>query len=148
MVVAFAFLEEAAVLGVEHMALGVEDHESGIAEALGLAQTGEKRLAVTLGQIDVDLDKVVGNDLRNLFVLSDEVGKAEAPLAPVAADLTDDVTVGSAGRCKRIVDLGHRIDTFVVDALDTLSLGSKSSHEAEEEGKDSFLHKRRNMFFG
>lgn len=111
---------------MDNLTVTVEDDKDGEAEALGIAQSLEHGLGVLLLRlvsglawviVDMNVDKVVIDNFHDIAVLADEVGKSEAPGAPVAAHLTDNelVFLGSFGYGS--VNLCHGIDGLVVDFL-------------------------------
>ena len=124
--VALTFLEEAGVLGVDDFAVLVEHHKDGVAEARGIAQPLQHlgcllhlglALSLTRVVVHMDIDKVVVNDLADDRVFGHEVGKAQAPRTPVAANLAYHELSLSLGLDQRVVNLLKRIEAFVIDFL-------------------------------
>ena len=104
----------------------VEDDKDRESEALRIAQSFEHGLSVLLLClaaalariiVDVDIDKIVVDDFHDVAVLADEVGKAETPGAPVAADLANNEFIGFGCLSNSGINLCHGIDRLVVDFL-------------------------------
>lgn len=71
--------------------------------------------------VDVKVDKIVVDDLHDITVLADEIGKAETPRAPVATNLTNNKLLAAIilNHSKRLVNLLHRIDFLIIYFLQT-----------------------------
>ena len=108
------------------MAFLVEDNEYGESETATVVQALHQgccllllRLTARLSGIVVHVDilEVLVDDLTNRGVVGDEVGKLQAPRAPVATDLTDDELVGRLGFRHSLVYLLQWVNSLVVDLL-------------------------------
>ena len=124
LVVALALFEEAGVLCVDDIAALVEHNEYGKAEASRIAEAFHHLRRPCLafgiggtvgGVVYVDIDKVVADERADVVVLCDEVGKAQAPRAPVAAHLTDHELPFALGLFQRVVNLLILVDGLIVD---------------------------------
>ena len=73
--------------------------------------------------VDVYIHEVAVDDLGNILVVSDEVGKAQAPWAPVATHLTNHKPALVAGLRQCFVDLCHWVDALVIYFLE-LGIGA------------------------
>lgn len=102
MIVALALLQETGVLDVKELAFLIEDYQDGEAEAGRMTKTLQqiRRLFRTDCSclvagivVDMDIDIVAVDELADGAVTFNEVGKAQAPDAPVAPQLTDDMLV-------------------------------------------------------
>ena len=96
LVIALALFQKTGVLNVQHLSIRAEQHKHREAEALWIAQTrhqGSSGLGLLLASrlarivIHMYVDKVIVHHFSDVAVFADEVGKAQAPRAPVAAHL-------------------------------------------------------------
>ena len=88
-VVTLAFFQIDRALGVQTVTFGIKDNENGVTETSGILQTFHGfDVFVAFGGIDVNVDKVVSDNLVHYRVLCCEISKAQAPGTPVATHLT------------------------------------------------------------
>lgn len=101
---------------MDGVAFGVEDDENGVAETAGVAEVLHGfGVFVGLGVVDVDVYVVLLDDGRHDAAGVGKLSETHTPRAPVAAHLTEDVSVGLLREGDGLVDLLHGIAAFVVD---------------------------------
>lgn len=105
---------------MEHLAFGIENDEDRITETAAVVETlhefGRGLLARVV--VDVYVLEVVGNDLGDVGILADEIGKTKAPDAPVATHLTDGVLTRLTCFGNGTFNLCQGVDGLVVDLLE------------------------------
>ena len=106
---------------MQHLARGAEDYKYRITETTGIVQTflqggcGLVLRSATTWNIYVDILVVLVYCSLDVCVLCDEVGKPQAPDAPVASQLHDDVLLCLGGLGYGLVNLCDRVDFLVVN---------------------------------
>lgn len=101
---------------MEHLSVGVKNHEAREAEAAGIAQSlvHLRIVRLLLVVVDMDIDEIVLHQFVDLAVLGDEFRESGAPDAPVAAKLADNVLAALLRGFQCRVDLLERVSLFVV----------------------------------
>lgn len=144
LVVSSAFFQKTGVLDVEYFAFLVEDHKHGEAEAGGVAEAFHHAgrllrldgiIVLARVVVDMDEDEVVGNHLAYQRVAGGEVGKEQAPWAPVAADLADNKLAFGFGLRYSVVNLCVGIDIFVVNLFQGRLCPKAEANEDGGKGK-------------
>lgn len=126
---------------MDDAAVSIEHHEAREAETVGTAQTldhllgGGAERGTATGIVDVDVFVVPFHDIPYGAVVLDELGKAEAPHAPVATQLADDMLSLRLGTHQGTVDLLHGVDTLIVEAL--LGMKSKATYKEKDEKENA-----------
>ena len=126
---------------MDDAAVSIEHHEAREAETVGTAQAFDNLLGggaergTATRIVDVDVFVVPFYDIPYGAVVLDELGKAEAPHAPVATQLADDMLSLRLGTHQGTVDLLHGVDTLIVEAL--LGMKSKDTYKEKDEKENA-----------
>ena len=108
------------------LSITIEHHEDGEAETLGMIEALQQCLRLThLGLalrlawvvVHVDINEVFCYETTDGGIIGDEIGKFQAPWAPVASHLADDELALALGLFHSLFDLLNGIDVLIIHFL-------------------------------
>ena len=139
--VPLSFFQVTGILNMQDPPVGIKDDEDGKTKAPAMVQALHQccsllRLLRACGLagivVHMDVLEILFDDSADCRVAGYEVGKPQAPGAPVPAHLTDDELALRPGSDKGMVYLYDRVYRLIVDSLQA-TLGTCRPHE--ENGK-------------
>ena len=141
---------------MEHIAILIQNHEDREAETLRMIQSLHqlrsllnRSIAFLLARIviHVKIHEVIVHRLVHRRILLYEIGKAQAPWAPVATHLTNHELALSLRLLQSLVYLSHRVDSLIIHSLQC-SLSMRHHHDnRHHEGNGNHSFHTISLFF-